>query len=95
MQSNQQINNKHDEGVAKKPRPYTQYIKLLLGIMWRNHLFKHMGIAWEKFGKNITHPHSQKKEDGIGFKVPMIMLHKTLLNPSMSHNSSQDIYLQE
>jgi len=29
-----------------------------------------MGIAWEKIGKNITHPHSQKKEDGIGFKVP-------------------------
>jgi hypothetical protein len=32
-----------------------------------------MGIAWKKFGKNITHPHSQiKNENGIGFRVPTV-----------------------
>jgi hypothetical protein len=41
--------------------------------MWKNHLFKHMGIAWKTFGKKITHPHFQiEKEDGIGFKVPNV-----------------------
>ncbi len=53
---NQQINNKHDEGVTNKPRPWTHYIKLLLDVMWKNHLFKHMGIGWKTFGKKLTIP---------------------------------------
>jgi hypothetical protein len=28
----------------------------LLDVMWKNHLFKHMGIGWKTFGKKLTIP---------------------------------------
>jgi len=40
-----------------KITPYTQYIRVLLGVTWKKHLSEHMGIAWKKMGKKFTHPH--------------------------------------
>jgi hypothetical protein len=59
LQSNQQVDGKHDEGIVIKT--YTHYFWVLFGIIWKKHIFKHTCIVWKKLGKKITHPwvHSQ------------------------------------
>jgi hypothetical protein len=46
LQSNQQVDGKHDEDFVIKT--YTHYFWVLFGIMWEKHIFKHTGIVWKK-----------------------------------------------